>query len=1051
NGSGDNTGDQWNKTSVVIAKSGVALAVSATGSTINCNGGFSTITATGVGGSPTYTYKLNAGAFQSTNTFSGNLAGTYTITIKDVLSNTASTVLTINQPTLITSSASATPILCNGGTSTITVTASGGTGSLTYNKNGGTFQASNIFSANAAGNYTITARDANLCTKTTTLVITQPTAMTFTAPTLTTPLCNGGTGSVVISASGGTGSKTYTINPLGPQSNTTGNFTGLVAQTYTVTSTDANNCTKTTTLTLTQPALLSLGTVSITPPVCNGGSGSVSINASGGTGTKTFTISPSGPQSNTTGNFTGLVAQTYTITVTDANNCSKTSTVIMTEPAAQVVTATSLVACEGTPVTLVGSPAGGTFSLPNPYSGPGTTYTYTFTNGLGCTAVSAPASISRHTVTLDSITSTATYVCQGGNAFVSVKPHGQYCTPHNMFNTCGSEYINVVQFNTINNTTPCDSIGYHDYTAISTSVTAGNTYTLTLGDAVYFTGDQWGVYIDYNQNGVYDEEGEYMVFPASGGTQSIPVTIAPTAFNGNCRMRVRLIWSGTMDPCNTSSWGETEDYTLTISGGVNNTQTPYTYVWNNNTNSTYNTPNASSTLVTQINAYQTFVVNVTSSEGCTAQATYAIGTVPALLIDSIRATPSEVCPGGSSQLEVFPHDYSFGCFPSVANPGCSGVEYISNVSIANLNHSTACDSIGYKDYSNLSANVSVGSTYTLSLNDGNYFYGDTWIVFIDYNHNGVLNDAGEVYNFPAAGALTQYALTIPPYAFNGSVRMRVRLTFGGYPNPCSNVLWGEIEDYTLNISGGATPLPPISFTWSNNLNSTLSTTNTAVVNATNITAPEWYHIDVQDINGCHQTDSLHVTINCGLNLQLQLYLQGYYAGSGTMNPALMNQGVGFNPNLCDSIIVNLRSASAPYTILTSCTALLQTNGTANAVFSTSPGVPFYIEVLHRNSIGTWSKNPVPANTTSYTFSDQITKAYGDNQVEVETGIWAFYSGELNFDENIDLLDQSLLEVDINNFASGYLATDLNGDGNVDLLDSPVIETNINGFIFSNHP
>ena len=70
---------------------------------------------------------------------------------------------------------------------------------------------------------------------------------------------------------------------------------------------------------------------------------------------------------------------------------------------------------------------------------------------------------------------------------------------------------------------------------------------------------------------------------------------------------------------------------------------------------------------------------------------------------------------------------------------------------------------------------------------------------------------------------------------------------------------------------------------------------------------------------------------------------------------------------------------------------------------------------------------------------------------METGIWAFYSGELNFDENIDLLDQSLLEVDINNFASGYLATDLNGDGNVDLLDSPVIETNINGFIFSNHP
>ena len=75
----------------------------------------------------------------------------------------------------------------------------------------------------------------------------------------------------------------------------------------------------------------------------------------------------------------------------------------------------------------------------------------------------------------------------------------------------------------------------------------------------------------------------------------------------------------------------------------------------------------------------------------------------------------------------------------------------------------------------------------------------------------------------------------------------------------------------------------------------------------------------------------------------------------------------------------------------------------------------------------------------------------NNQSEVSPGVWAFYTGDINQDENADLFDLSILETDITNFQSGYFATDLNGDGNVDLLDNPVLEENINDFIFSNHP
>ncbi|HOZ52763.1 MAG TPA: hypothetical protein PLU17_12945, partial [Chitinophagaceae bacterium] len=90
-------------------------------------------------------------------------------------------------------------------------------------------------------------------------------------------------------------------------------------------------------------------------------------------------------------------------------------------------------------------------------------------------------------------------------------------------------------------------------------------------------------------------------------------------------------------------------------------------------------------------------------------------------------------------------------------------------------------------------------------------------------------------------------------------------------------------------------------------------------------------------------------------------------------------------------------------------------------------------------------------TTSYDFSSSASQAYGSNQAEIATGVWALFSGDLVVDENMDLLDLGLVEADISAFSFGYLATDINGDGNVDLLDSPVLETNISNFVFSAHP
>lgn len=186
---------------------------------------------------------------------------------------------------------------------------------------------------------------------------------------------------------------------------------------------------------------------------------------------------------------------------------------------------------------------------------------------------------------------------------------------------------------------------------------------------------------------------------------------------------------------------------------------------------------------------------------------------------------------------------------------------------------------------------------------------------------------------------------------------------------------------------------------------------------------------------------------------VRLFIEGYYAGAGLMQPVLMNQGVGSAMDITDSITVELHSATAPYVLVQSRKVVLHTDGTAACLFPSSLSGLFYIVVKHRNALTTWSANPVLLGNcpVSYTFSNNAGKAYGQNMKAISPGVWGFYSGELVPDQNIDLLDFNVIENDIFNFAFGYKATDLNGDGNVDLLDNPVAEENINAFIFTMQP
>jgi hypothetical protein len=133
--------------------------------------------------------------------------------------------------------------------------------------------------------------------------------------------CNGGTnGSATVSASGGTAPYTYS---WAPGSLTGASQTALSPNVYTVTATDAAQCSGTTTITITQPTAIALTSSNIISAACGIANGAATVNATGGTGAYTYSWSPSG---GTTATASNILGGSYTVTVQDANGCTANAT-----------------------------------------------------------------------------------------------------------------------------------------------------------------------------------------------------------------------------------------------------------------------------------------------------------------------------------------------------------------------------------------------------------------------------------------------------------------------------------------------------------------------------------------------------------------------------------------------------------------------------------------------------------------------------------------------------------------------------------------------------
>ncbi|MCX6199665.1 MAG: SprB repeat-containing protein [Bacteroidetes bacterium] len=258
-----------------------------------CNGGSTgTITVTASGGTAGYNYSKDGGTnYQVSNVFSGLALGTYQIKVRDAnLCTTANTSVSITQPAVLSFTSSKTDVVCFGDNNgTITLNGTGGVTPYQYSDdNGSSYNAGTdpyTFSSLPPATYLVGIRDANLCPTTfVSKVIAEPALLSFTTSQVDI-LCNGdNTGSITVSATGGTGTLVYSKNG-GSSYQSSNIFSGLTAGTYSIKVKDANLCiTAAQSVTINEPSSLPTLTETHTAVLCNGGStGTITVTASGGT------------------------------------------------------------------------------------------------------------------------------------------------------------------------------------------------------------------------------------------------------------------------------------------------------------------------------------------------------------------------------------------------------------------------------------------------------------------------------------------------------------------------------------------------------------------------------------------------------------------------------------------------------------------------------------------------------------------------------------------------------------------------------------------------
>jgi len=311
-----------------LACNPLPILVATTSTPSNCTANNGTASATPTGGTAPYTYSWSTTPVQVTQTATGLTPGTYTVSVFDVTGCFFNTgTVTVGATGGFPTTETHTDVTCfgiNNGSATVTPT--GGTAPYSFSWSTTPVQTGATISNIPAGTYTCTVIDATGCIQTQTVTIVQPPAFTATVTNTIHVSCpTGSDGSATASGSGGVSPYNYVWNTTPPQAGPVAS--NLTAGNYVVTITDANSCTVTRSVTITQPMPMNLPT-SATTASCGMTDGTATVNPSGGVAPYTY-LWLTAPAVQTTPTASNLGAGTYTVIVTDSKGCLQNKSVVV--------------------------------------------------------------------------------------------------------------------------------------------------------------------------------------------------------------------------------------------------------------------------------------------------------------------------------------------------------------------------------------------------------------------------------------------------------------------------------------------------------------------------------------------------------------------------------------------------------------------------------------------------------------------------------------------------------------------------------------------------
>ena len=829
---------------MTITEPAVLVSAAVVDSNVTCNGfadGGATASATG--GTMPYTFTWSNGAV--TPSITGVIAGTYSVTVTDANGCTDSSSVTITEPTLLVSAAVVdSNVTCNsfldGGA---TASATGGTGAYTYTWSNGATTAS--ITGVGAGTYSVTVTDANGCTDSSSVVITEPALLVATTVVDSNISCNGfSDGGATASATGGTMPYTYNWSNAA----TTASITGVVAGTYSVTITDANGCTDSTSVTITEPAVLIAAGVVDSNVSCNGfADGGATASATGGTMPYTYNWSNAA----TTASITGVVAGTYSVTITDANGCTDSTSVTITEPALLVSSAVvdSNVTCNGfADGGATASAIGGTGAYTYTWSNGATTasitgvlagtYSVTVTDANGCTD-SSSVTITEPTLLISLAVVDSNVSCNGfadGGATASATGGtgaytyswsngattasitgvlaGTYSVTVTDANGCTdsssviiTEPAVLVAVGVVDSNVSCNAFADGGATASATGGTMPYTYIWSnAATTASITGVVAGTY-------------SVTITDANGCTDSASVTITEPA------LLVSSIGNVVDVLCNGDSTGSA---IASATGGT----APYTYLWSNGTAiDTINTIPAG-----------TYTVTVTDANGCTDTSTVTILEPSTPVASTIVSIVDVNCPGDTTGMAVAagsggvgPYSYlwSSGDIIDTANNLADGTYFVT---VTDANGCTVIDT-AVVGANNVLPSIFLGNDTALC---DDTLQLDAGAGFVSYLWN--LGDTTQTFTVNVTGT---YSVVVTD---NNGCSGTDSIVVDVHPLPTVNLgndttVCGGI---TLDAGAGIA-----SYLWS-----TTDTTQTLLVTASNT-----YSVMVTDTNGCSNNDTIVVTVN----------------------------------------------------------------------------------------------------------------------------------------------------------------------------------------------